>query len=246
MDRLRILNLPVAAISMNEALRLIDDRVRDGHRAACIVCANPEKVYAVRSNVGLGRFFEEAELVIPDGIGVVLAARVLYGAKLMRIPGADLMQQICAASAEKGYRLFIYGSSERVNRAAVETLQSRYPGINIAGRSPGYVKQGEMGDLVRRINESGADILFVGLGSPRQELWMQQYVPKLNVKVCQTIGGTLDTIAGAVKRAPRWMRGAGLEWLYRLLRQPWRVSRQINLVRFTAEVIRMKAWRGSV
>jgi N-acetylglucosaminyldiphosphoundecaprenol N-acetyl-beta-D-mannosaminyltransferase len=97
-----------------------------------------------------------------------------------------------------------------------------------------------MDDLISRINCAQADILFVGLGSPRQEMWIQQHLPKLTVAVIQGVGGTLDTIAGTVRRAPRWTRAIGLEWLYRLVAQPSRARRQVNLVRFAAEILRIK------
>jgi N-acetylglucosaminyldiphosphoundecaprenol N-acetyl-beta-D-mannosaminyltransferase len=97
-----------------------------------------------------------------------------------------------------------------------------------------------MDTLVSRINEAQADILFVALGSPRQEIWIQQQLPRLKVKVVQGVGGTLDTIAGTVKRAPSWMMAIGLEWFYRLLKQPSRARRDLNLIRFTAEILRIK------
>ena len=240
MKRFHVLQLPVDPVTMNSALQFIDDRVQSLSSPAYVLCANPEKVYQIRSGVGLSVFFEDADLVIPDGVGIVIAARLLYGGRLSRVTGADLMQAICAVAPARDYRIFIYGSSHATNRKAVEVLRRRYPGINIVGSQHGYLAAEEMDALISRINDSKPDILFVALGSPLQEKWVQQYLPRLNVKVVQGVGGTLDTIAGSVRRAPRWMRVAGLEWFYRLLKQPSRARRQLNLVRFVAEVLRIK------
>ena len=239
MERIFILDAPVDVVCMRTALEYVDRRVSmQPLPPAYIVAANPEKVIALRSNAALRAWFGEAALIVPDGIGVVLAARWLLGKQIERVTGADLMEQICGLAAIKGYRIFVYGSSEDVNRNAVAELGRRYPSLNIAGRANGYVPAAEMPQLIKRINASRADILFVGLGSPRQEDWLRVNLPKLNVSVCQGIGGTLDTIGGTVKRAPLWMQSAGLEWFYRLLRQPSRIGRQLKLLRFVTEAVR--------
>ncbi len=236
LKRLRVLDTPVDCVDMRGALAFVDACVHNGNIPGTVLAVNPEKVYALRGNPFLRVFFEKAALLIPDGIGMVKALDFLYSEKVRRVPGADLMQEICAAAPRKGYRVFIYGAKEEVNRDAVKILRERYPGIQIVGRANGYVRQEEMNGLVETINASRADILFVALGSPRQEQWMHEHLPRLNVKLCQGIGGTLDTITGAVKRAPVGFQKMGLEWLYRLLKQPTRIRRQINLARFVMEV----------
>lgn len=235
--RFRVLDTPVDCLDMDEALAFVEAYVRGGGVPGTILAVNPEKVYALRANPFLRKFFDQAALLIPDGIGMVKAMNLLHGVKAKRVPGADLMQRICAVAPEKGYRLFIYGAAEDVNRGAVEILRQRHPGIQIVGRANGYVKPEEMDGLVEQINASGAEILFVALGSPRQEQWMHDHLPRLNVKLCQGIGGTLDTITGAVERAPKHFQAVGMEWLYRLLRQPTRITRQINLIRFIREIV---------
>lgn len=239
--RLRVLDTPVDWVDIDQALEFVDAYVHSAKGPGTILAVNPEKVYALRANSFLREFFDRATLLIPDGIGMVKALNLLHGVKAKRVPGADLMQRICAVAPEKGYRIFIYGAAEEVNRGAVEILRRRHPGIQIAGRANGYVKPAEMDDLVDQINASGADIIFVALGSPRQEQWMHDHLPRLNVKLCQGIGGTLDTITGAVERAPVSFQKIGLEWFYRLLRQPSRIGRQINLIRFIKEVVAARA-----
>lgn len=236
--RVSVLNTPVDCVDMAAALRYVDDAIQNAKQPATILAVNPEKVYAIRDNAFLQDFFQRAGLLLPDGIGIVYALR-LQGQRVARVAGADLMPMICALAAEKGYKIFIYGSSEAVNREAVERLNTRYPGIRIVGRSNGYRQSTEMDDLVAHINRSEAEILFVALGSPRQEQWMFEHLDRLStVKVCQGIGGTLDTIVGTVKRAPLFMQRLHLEWLFRLFQQPSRAGRQLWLVRFIWEVAR--------
>lgn len=241
MQRFDILGVPVDDVTMTAALEFVDACVCRPSQPACIVCANPEKVYTLRANAGLRPFFRSADLVIADGVGFVLAARILNGRKLDRIAGADLMQSICSVAPARGYRIFLYGGSPYVNRRAAEILEQRHPGIQVVGREHGFVPAGEIDKVIERINATRPDILFVALGSPRQELWIQENIRRLNVKVIEGIGGTLDVIAGTVRRAPLWMQAIGLEWFFRLLRQPSRARRQLNLVRFVAELIVLRA-----
>ena len=169
---------------------------------------------------------------------MVLAARILYGTQLARVPGSEFIFDICELATKEGSKIFVYGAKEDVNRAATETLKKRYAGLKISGRSNGYVKDEEMPDLINRINNSEAEILFLALGSPKQEKWFAAYKHALkNVKVCQGIGGTLDTIAGNVKRAPKIWLNLSLEWLYRLISEPKRIKRQKVLPIFAAMVL---------
>ena len=143
--------------------------------------------------------------------------RWLLGLPARRVAGAELMPGICRLARDRGWRVFVYGSREAVNREAVRRLKERFPRLAVAGRCNGYIAEAEMPRLVQEINDSAADILFVALGSPKQEQWMAQWLPHVRVKICQGIGGTLDTIVGNVRRAPWLFRVAGLEWFYRLL-----------------------------
>jgi len=239
--RLPVLDIWVDPVSMNQALGYVRRMVESGERAHSIFAVNPEKNFSVPKDPDLYQTFRTADLLIPDGIGVVLAAKVLHCAHLARIPGVEMMENICRLSAAEGYSIYIYGAKEEVNRKAAEELVRRYPTLRIAGRSNGYVKDADMEGLIAAINESGAQILFLALGSPKQEKWYATYRDKLeHVRVVQGIGGTLDTIAGNVKRAPEiWCR-LSLEWLYRLLAEPSRIKRQKVLPIFAARVLLAK------
>jgi N-acetylglucosaminyldiphosphoundecaprenol N-acetyl-beta-D-mannosaminyltransferase len=240
-SRLKILNVWVDPVDMSGALDRIEHFVEEGDRPHSVFAVNPEKNFSVPLDPRLHKVFREADLLIPDGIGVVLAARILYRVRLARVPGVEMMEEICRLSAGKGYRVFIYGAKEEVSAKSVEILQKRYPSLEIVGRANGYVSPEEMPTLVERINDSGAQVLFLALGSPRQENWYATYASQLQtVRVCQGIGGTLDTIAGTVKRAPRFWCRMNLEWLYRLLAEPKRIARQRVLPIFAYMVFRKK------
>lgn len=235
--RVRVLGIPVDAVDMSGALEFVDSLLEAPGLRNCILAVNPEKIRVLSNDDVLRAMFESATLLLPDGIGVVMAARFLHGVRISRVPGADLMQNLCARAARNGRKVFIYGAGEDVNREAAERLRKAFPGIKIVGRCNGYVAEEEMDGLIQQINASGADLLFVALGSPRQELWMQRYLPLLNVKVCQGIGGTLDTIVGTVKRAPAFWQRIGLEWFYRLMKEPKRIRRQAVLPLFVLRVL---------
>jgi len=239
-NRVRVLGIPVDAITMSAAVAYVDGLIRGAAKGNYILAVNPEKVNVLQKDSFLKGMFESAALLLPDGIGVVLAVRLLFREKIERVPGADLMQNLCKAASEKGYRVFVYGAAEDVNKKAVEKLTEKCPGIKIVGRCNGYIRDEDMEGLINQINNSGTDILFIGLGSPKQEKWIQQYLPRLNVKVCQGIGGTLDTIAGNVKRAPVFFQRMGLEWFYRLVSEPRRIRRQVVLPVFAFNVLKEK------
>ena len=225
--RLPILDVWVDPVTADQAIEYVRHFVEAGDRPHSIFAVNPEKNFSVPKNPVLWQTFKDADLLIPDGIGIVWAARILYGLRLERVPGVEFMQKICGLAAERGYKVFIYGAREDISKGAAEELVSRYPGLQIVGRANGYVNDEEMPQLIDRINASGAEILFLALGSPKQEQWFSTYKASLqHIRVCQGIGGTLDAVTGNVKRAPEvWCR-YNVEWLYRLISEPKRIHRQ--------------------
>jgi N-acetylglucosaminyldiphosphoundecaprenol N-acetyl-beta-D-mannosaminyltransferase len=243
-QRIDILGVPVDAVDMAGALDFLGDHIASGKGCATVFAVNPEKVMRARTDTALRDLLGSATLLIPDGIGVVVAARWLGLGRFGRVPGSELMPNLCARAAERGHSVFLFGARPVVNEAAAETLLRRYPGLTIAGRQDGYIEEADMPGLVDRINASGADILFVALGSPRQEAWMHAHAGGLTVKVAQGVGGTLDVIAGRVNRAPPLFRALHLEWFYRLLREPRRLWRQRALVVFAALVVGRAFRRG--
>lgn len=236
-----VLDIWVDSVTMTDALAKVVEFVEDGDRLHTVFAVNPEKNFSVPKDRLLMESFRSADLLIPDGIGIVLAARFLCGARLERVPGCELMQHICELCAQKGYGIFIYGAGEAINQEAVRALELTYPGISIVGRANGYLSDDAMPELVRKINDSGAQVLFLALGSPKQEQWIARYRGKLkHVRVCQGIGGTLDVLTGNVNRAPRIFCQLGLEWLYRLVSEPKRLRRQMVLPLFALQVLKAK------
>ena len=239
--RLNILDIWVDPVDRYEAITRVEEFLRKGERPYTIFAANPEKNYSVPKDPTLHETFKNADLLLPDGVGIVWAARILFGVRLERVPGSEFIFDICKLAAKKGCGIFIYGAKEEVNKEALNRLKKQFHDLKIAGRCNGYISTAEMPALINRINESRAEVLFVGLGSPKQEKWFAEYHRELKyVKVYQCIGGTLDTIAGKVKRAPEIWRRSSLEWLHRLIIQPRRIGRQKILPIFVFAVFKMK------
>jgi len=237
--RIELLGVPVDCVTMDQALDWADSMM-NGHHPCTILAVNPEKVMRAQQDVTLLDQLRSADLLIPDGIGVVFAARLLGLGHAGRVPGSELMPKLCERAASRGYRVFLFGASAEVNQQAVAVLRKRYPGICIVGSSHGYVKDEDMPAVITRINASQPDLLFVALGSPYQEQWMARYLPKLTVKVCQGVGGTFDVIAGRVRRAPKLFRSLHLEWFYRLASDPRRIRRQTALPIFAYRVLKSR------
>lgn len=237
--RIEVLGVPVDCVNMSQSLEAVE-LMMAGNKAEAVIAVNPEKVVKAQNDPVLLNRLREAGLLIPDGIGLVLAARMLGVGRMERVPGSELMPAICERAAQKGYGVFLFGAAPEVNQKAQEVLRVRFPGIRIMGSRDGYVKDEQMQGLIDEINTSGAQILFIALGSPRQELWMEKYLPLLNVKVCQGVGGTFDVIAGKVKRAPLVFRKLHLEWFYRLASQPRRLLRQTALPKFVLQVVQKR------
>lgn len=234
-QRVEVLGVPVDCVTMRQALAAVEAMLA-GDRPETVIAVNPEKVMKARRDPALLNQLMRAGLLIPDGIGVVVAARGKSLERVERVAGADLMPMICDLAARRGHPVFLFGATPEANRLAVETLRGHYPDIRIVGAQHGYLTDDEMPEVIRQINESQAEVLFIALGSPAQEIWMDRYLPQVNVKVCQGVGGTFDVLAGRVKRAPWLVRRVHLEWLYRLLVEPRRIARQAALPKFALQI----------
>lgn len=239
--RLKILDIWVDPVDRHEAITRVEGFLRKAERPHAVFAANPEKNFSVPKDPILYEAFKNADLLLPDGVGIVWAARILFGVRLERVPGSEFIFDICRLAAENGSGIFIYGAKEESNKAAVNRLKKQFHYLKVAGRCNGYISNAEMPALINRINKSRAEVLFLALGSPKQEKWFAKYHRELKyVKVCQCIGGTLDTISGNVKQTPDIWRKSSLEWLYRLINQPVRIRRQKILPLFVFEIFRMK------
>ena len=240
-QRLNILNVWVDPVEEEESIKRIEGFLDHGQRLHTVFAMNPEKNFSVPLDPYLYETMKSADLLLPDGIGMVLATRFLHGIKIPRVAGFETMHNICRLAARKGSGVFLYGAKEDVNRVTAEKLPEMYPGLKISDRANGYVKNEDMPGLIEKINESGAEILFLALGSPRQEKWLAANKESLkNIKICQGVGGSFDVIAGNVKRAPDIWIKYHVEWLYRLLAEPSRIKRQKILPIFVMHVVMEK------
>ncbi|MFN3763064.1 MAG: WecB/TagA/CpsF family glycosyltransferase [Anaerolineae bacterium] len=222
---LRILGIPIHDVTLQEAVEGAAAWVREGgaHQMATV---NPEFVMAARRDPAFREVLERADLCLPDGVGITLAARYLGRPLRERVAGVDLVEALAARAAREGWRVFFLGAAPGVAERAASVLAARYPGLTVAGTYAGSPRREEEEEIVRRVRGAGADVLLVAYGAPAQDLWLARNLARTGAKVGVGVGGAFDYIAGVVPRAPRWMRRVGLEWLYRLIRQPWRWRRQ--------------------
>jgi len=211
-----------------------------------ILAVNPEKIMLCRKDRDLARALRQADFLIPDGIGIIIGLKLIYGKRIsgaVRITGIELMESLLASANRMKKRIFLFGGSPEINERAAKIISRQYPDLFLAGYRHGYVDEGQAEALVREISSLGVDILFVGLGSPKQEKWIQKHRNELETKTCMAVGGSFDVIAGKISRAPGWMQKSGLEWLYRLLREPGRIKRQLALPRFALAVLKERITR---
>lgn len=202
----------------------------ENNKKSFIVAINPEKILKALKNPQTKEILELADYPIPDGIGVVIASKLKKGNIKQRVTGIDCMNMLCSLSNEKGYKIFLYGACAEAVKGAKAKLETEYPDINIVGVIDGYEKDQEK--ILAAINTSKADIIFIALGSPKQELWIKENIEKVTPKIFLGVGGSFDVLSGRIKRAPEWMQKIGLEWLYRLILEPKRIFRQSKLIKF--------------
>lgn len=207
----------------------------DNNKKSFIVAINPEKILKAKKDDKLKNLLNSAKYQIPDGIGVVYASKLRKGKIKSRITGIDCMEMLCNLSNKKKYNIFMYGAKADIIQKAAENLKKKYNKINIVGTIDGYEKDNDK--IINEINKSKADIVFVALGSPKQEQWIVDNMSKIKAKIFQGVGGSFDVLSGNIKRAPKWMQNIGLEWLYRLIKQPKRIFRQIKLLKFFLSII---------
>ena len=208
------------------------------------VTPNPEFLLAARRNEPFRRVLLNAHLVLPDGIGVVYSAKILGRPLRGKVPGIDFAQGLAAWMAGHGRRLFLLGAKPGVAERAAANLAAAYPGLTVCGAHDGYFQ--DDGPVVEAIRASAADVVFVCLGAPKQELWMAEHGPATGASLMIGLGGALDVFAGVVERAPEGFQRLGLEWLYRLMKEPRRIGRmaKLPLVLFQAAGARLSG-RGN-
>ena len=198
---------------------------------------NSEIIMAAYKNNEFCDVLNNAELLTADGIGFVYASRILGKPIAERAAGYDIACEVLERIKGTSHSVFLFGGKPGVAEIAEEKLKEHYPGLVIAGKRNGYFKPEDEEDIVNEINTTGADLVFVCLGAPKQELWIDKYKDKLTAKVAMGIGGSLDVFAGTALRAPEFYCKHGLEWFYRLMKQPSRAGRMLALPKFGLTVL---------
>lgn len=198
------------------------------------VTPNPEIVEVCREDGDAREAVNGADLVLADGIGIVYGAKMLGTPLKGRVTGIGFAQELMPRMAENGKRLFLLGAKPGVAEKAAENLRRQYPGLAVAGTHDGYFREDQ--PVIEAIRASGADAVFVCLGAPKQELWMARNGSATNARLLCGLGGSLDVFAGTVKRAPRFWSDHGLEWFYRLCKEPRRIGRMMKLPLFLVHV----------
>ncbi|MFA5524410.1 MAG: WecB/TagA/CpsF family glycosyltransferase [Tissierellales bacterium] len=243
-EKINILGVDIDKLTLEDAEERVESFL-NSNNINTIYTPNTEIVMEAKKDDDLKRILNSGSLVIPDGIGLVYASRIKKKALPERVTGFDLSIKILSIANRKGSSLFLVGGKPGIADMAVENIKKQYPNINIVGSHHGYFKGTHLGykeheeeiQVLNKIKEAKADIIFVGFGAPKSEKWIHENKDKLNCKIVIGNGGTVDILAGTVKRAPRIYQKLGIEWLYRLIKDPKRIKRQMVLPLFVLIVL---------
>ncbi|SDC90754.1 N-acetylglucosaminyldiphosphoundecaprenol N-acetyl-beta-D-mannosaminyltransferase [Paenibacillus sp. UNCCL117] len=236
---LHILGVPFSTRTMNETIEEL--KLAVGERRSKpfhLITANPEIVMKAQDDASLRQIVNDADMITPDGIGIIMASRWKGAPLPERVTGYELLLKLLELGDAKGWSFYFLGADEATNEKAVSTIRSKYPNVRIAGRHNGFFSPEDEQRIVAEVQAAEPDFLIVALGAPGAERWIYKHKPELKAKVAFGVGGSLDVIAGKVKRAPVIWQRLNLEWLYRLLAQPSRWRRQLALPVFAVKAFR--------
>jgi N-acetylglucosaminyldiphosphoundecaprenol N-acetyl-beta-D-mannosaminyltransferase len=238
--------IPIANLSEDETVEIIDKLISKGgaHYGAVV---NAAKLVAANRNERLKRALLDADLITADGMSVVWASRLLGKGLKERVTGIDLVERLVNRAARRGFAVYFLGAREESVRGTVDRFANEYPALRIAGFHNGYFDASDSSSICAAIRLSGADLLFVAMGSPKQEEWIASNIALTGARFALGVGGSFDHLSGRSKRAPRWMQRSGLEWLHRLMQEPRRLWRRylVGNSAFIWLVIRERLRRGN-
>ncbi|MDR7856565.1 WecB/TagA/CpsF family glycosyltransferase [Tissierella sp.] len=244
METIEIFGVKIHNIRFDEAIKELENFLK-GNELKAVYTPNPEIVMGAKDNSNLRELINKGDLVTADGIGLIYASKIKGKPICERVTGYDLSIRLLEIANENNYKIYFLGGKDGVAKSAAERVKNTYPNIEIAGYHHGYFKGSHTGDddsqdeikIVEDINSSNPDIIFVGLGFPKQEIWIDKNRHRIKGKVILGIGGVLDILAGNLKMTPEIFRKLGVEWLHRLIRQPSRIKRQIVIPKFMLKVL---------
>lgn len=244
MEKIRILGVDIDKVDMKEATQRCTDAI-ENDKKFFVVTPNAEIVVSAGENKLLYDIIKNADMVVPDGIGVVIGSKILGDPLKERVTGIDLMESLLKYCNENGKSIFLLGAKDDIAKKASENIKEKYPNLVIAGYHHGYYKgihSGSKGNqeelnVINTINNANPDILFVAFGSPKQEVFIDTYKGDINAKVFIGVGGSFDVYSGTINRAPEFYQKHGLEWLYRVMKEPQRIGRLGALPLFAIRVL---------
>ena len=232
-----IMGIAFDNVTMQQALERAGE-ILVGDKTCYAVTPNAEIAYEALRDESLRALLNEADLVLPDGAGVVLASKILKTPLQQKVAGVDFADGLLGMLAQNGKSVYLLGSKPGIAELAAEKMREKHPGLTICGMHDGYFK--DDAPVAEAIRQSGADCVFVCLGAPKQELWMAKWGPETGAHLLCGLGGSLDVFAGVVERAPKFWSDHGLEWFYRLCREPKRIGRMMKLPLFLVHVRKEK------
>ncbi|MDO4935430.1 MAG: WecB/TagA/CpsF family glycosyltransferase [Phascolarctobacterium sp.] len=232
-----ILNVPVSSLSMQETVNFIQERLQKQEQTFAVT-ANAEIIMMAQNDSAYLELLKRTDIITPDGAGVVWAAKHLGSPVPERVAGYDLFHQLLQLAAKTQKKVYFFGGKPGIAEQAKAKALELYPGLKIAGCRNGYFQTEENETIINDINNSGAEMLFAALGAPKQEFWLDENKAKLHTNLLMGIGGSFDVLSGKTTRAPLWVQKAGLEWLYRLMKEPYRFRRMAStLPQFVLKIL---------
>ncbi|MFD2615532.1 WecB/TagA/CpsF family glycosyltransferase [Paenibacillus gansuensis] len=238
-EKVSIFGVPFSKMNMKETVEYLTSAVNN-RQATQVITANPIMVMTAVNNPDYLSMMKRAELIVPDGAGVVWAAGYVGNPVAERVTGFELLHELLRAGGRFGWKVYMLGSSPEVIEEAHNRLRAQYPGVQFVGFRDGFFGPAEDQEVIREIREAGPDLLFVARGADTQEPWIDRYKQQLNVPLMMGVGGSFDVISGKTKRAPKIFQKLRLEWFYRLLKEPSRYRRMLALPKFAVKVMREK------
>lgn len=237
--KVRIYGVPISKMSMDQTVAYLTNVIeqRQPHQ---VITANPIMVMAAQDDPAYLSMMQRAELIVPDGTGVVWAAKYVGEPVVERVPGYDLIHELMKVGESKSWKVYLLGASNEVIQAAAEKLRTAYPRIKLVGVRDGYFKDEQDAEVIQDIVDAAPDLLFVGRSAANQEPWIGKYKQQIGVPVMMGVGGSFDVLSGKLKRAPVLFQKLRLEWFYRLMQEPWRYKRMLLLPKFALKVMRDK------
>lgn len=237
-DTITILGVPIDNVTLEDVGTITEKLIEESNKTCKMVFApNVEFIMMAQKDRDFFNLLQESSLSTPDSIGVIIGAKLQKKAFKERIPGQSYFRKVVELSNEKGYSIYLLGGEPGIPEKTKENLEKLFPNVNIVGLHNGYFDKNVEKEIINEINSLQPNVLFVALGAPKQEKWIKEHRHELKVDIAAGQGGTYDYEAGKIKRAPVWIQKIGMEWFWRLLKEPTRIKRQLVLPVYLVKIL---------